>query len=213
MPWSTADLIDAIAQGLRDAARDRDLEQAVYGIDSLDELSLHPLIHHALTRAGYGAWREQRYPGDWALPKRSQGQRCDLVLTPDGLPIRDIQVRGTLFETQPGVDPERAYWLEIKTVAQFEPLGPARGYSRELLSPVVDDIRKLWADGVIAHAGLLLVLFNADQHTAEHDLHAWHDRVLDRGCPAGTPATRGFPLTDRAGNAWCSASLFPVRGV
>ena len=30
------------------------------------------------------------------------------------------RVKATLFDRQPAVDAEEAYWLEVKTVAQFE---------------------------------------------------------------------------------------------
>ncbi len=210
--WSTADLADAVADGLRAKARSDDAEQAVYGFDALDELGLHPLIHAALRSAGYGVWPEQRYPSDWKHAKRSEGRRCDAVLTPDDKPLREQAVRGTLFDTAGAIDPEQAYWLEIKTVAQFESSGPARRYASELLSPVTKDLQKLWSDPLLRHAGLLLVLFTVDELVAEHDLAAWHQRCLEKGHRVGAPATRGFALTERIGNAWCGLGVFPVRG-
>ena len=62
MRWSISDIADAVEAGLKQCAADADLEQAVYGIDALDELGLHPLIERALSGGGFGAWREQRYP-------------------------------------------------------------------------------------------------------------------------------------------------------
>lgn len=111
------------------------------------------------------------------------------------------------------VDAEHAYWLEIKSVAQFETTGPFPRYSTELFSTVTQDIKKLWTDGAICFAGLLLVLFTADQATAQHDLDTWHARCLDRGQPVAIPAIRGFPITDRIGNAYCAVALFGIRGV
>ena len=128
-------------------------------------------------------------------------------------PLRDPLIKATLFDNPSAVDPQDAYWLEIKTVAQFESTGPFPRYSAELLATVTQDIKKLWTDGIIAHAGLLLVLFTADQTTAEHDLNAWHHRCLDKGYPVAAPAIRGFAITDRIGNAWCAIALFPIRGV
>jgi hypothetical protein len=212
MPWSTSDIADAVEAGLRRCAKDADLEQAVYGIDALDELGLHPLIEQALTDHSFGVWREQRYPDDRLKTKRSEGQRCDIVLTPDGLPLRDPLIKGTLFDDQPAADPDAAYWLEVKTVAQFETGGPFPRYSSELLSPVVKDIKKIWSDGTIRHGGLLLVLFTATQEIAEHDLAAWHTRCLDRGFPVGPPAVRGFEINDRIGNGWCAVAAFGIRG-
>lgn len=210
--WSTAELADAVAAGLRRRAAQEDLEQAVYGFDHLDELGLHPVIHQALQDAGFGVWPEQRYPSDGSRPRRSEGKRCDAVLTPQGLPLRDPQTRGTLFDTLEAVDPETAYWLEIKTVAQFETSGPFRRYSSELLSTVAEDVKKLWTDSVIHHAGLLLVLFTADQPTAAHDLLAWHTRCIERGYPVAPPVVRFLPITDRIGNGCCSVAVFGVRG-
>ncbi|GAB4188020.1 MAG: hypothetical protein Kow00105_02730 [Phycisphaeraceae bacterium] len=212
MRWSVADIADAVEAGLMRCAEQADLEQAVYGIDALDELGLHPLIQKALRDAGFGVWPEQRYPDDRTKTRRSEGQRCDVVLTRDGLPLRDPLIKGTLFDDQPAADPDQAYWLEIKTVAQHETSGPFRRYSAELLSPVVKDIRKIWSDGIIRHGGLLLVLFTETQEIAEHDLAAWHRRCLDRGHPVGPPAVRGFEINDRIGNAWCASAVFPVRG-
>ncbi len=214
MRWSTADIADALDAALRQRAQRDDIEQAVYGVDALDELSLHPLIHQALRDAGWGVWPEQRYPGDRGRENRAHGKRCDVVLTdsPD-LPLRDPWVKGTLFDDRPAADPEEAYWLEVKTVAQHERSGPFTRYSSELLSPVAQDVKKLWADPVIRYAGLLIVLFTQTRQIAEHDLLAWHHRCVERGYPVAPPALRGLPINDRIGNAWAAAAVFGVRGV
>jgi len=212
MAWSTATIADAVADGLQQRAADDDLEQAVYGFDYLDELGHHPIIHQSLRDAGFGVLPEQRYPDDWSRRKRSEGKRCDVVLTFDDLPLRDPQVKDTLFDDNHAVDAEEAYWLEIKTVAQFETGGPFRGYSGELLSTVAADLKKLWSDSCIFHAGLLVVLFTAGQDIATHDLRAWHDKCLERGYPVMPPSVRGFRITDRIGNGWCAIAVFGVRG-
>lgn len=213
MKWSLPDLADAVEVGLRSQAAEDDAGQAVYGFDALPELGLHPLIRQSLADAGYGVWPEQRYPGHWHKKSKAEGIRCDLVLTPDALPLRDPAIKDTLFDAQPATDAEAAYWLEVKTVAQFETGGAFRRYSAELLQPVTKDVNKIWSDGVIKNGGLLLVLFTANQETAEHDLAAWHSRCLDKGYPVGPPAVRGFTITERVGNAWCAVALFGVRGV
>ncbi len=210
--WSTGDLADAIVAGLHARAQADDLEQAVYGFDRLDELGLHPLIQQSLRDAGYGVWPEQQYPDDWSKPRRSEGKRCDMVLTPGpDRPLRDPLIRATLFDNADAIDPGEAYWLEVKTVAQFETTGPFARYSAELYAPVTADIKKLWQDGVIQHAGLLLVLFTADARTAEHDLALWHRRCLDKGLPVSPPAIRGLTITDRIGNGYCSVAVFAVH--
>lgn len=222
MRWSASTIADAVADGLRKRAAEDDLEQAVYGFDHLDELGLHPVIHLALREAGFGVWPEQKYPGDYSRRKRSEGKRCDVVLTPGSSSpgdsatgtagLREPLVKGTLFDTPDLTDPEAAYWLEIKTVAQFESTGPFPRYTSELLSPVAADVKKLWGDGSIYHAGLLLVLFTMDQQVGEHDLGVWHSKCLERGYPVGIPATRSLRITDRIGNGCCHVAVFPVRG-
>lgn len=214
MRWSTADIADAVAAGLRARAAQDDLEQAVYGFDALDELGLHPLIHQALRAAHLGVWPEQRYPGDRERSRKSEGKRCDIVLTesPD-LPLRDPEIRNTLFDSQPACDPEDAYWLEIKTVAQHETSGPFHRYSAELLAPVMLDVKKLWTDPHIRYGGLLLVLFTEDREVAEHDLAVWHSRCLDKGFPVAHGSLRGFAINNRIGNGWCHVGVFGVRGV
>ncbi|MCC6581608.1 MAG: hypothetical protein IT440_14340 [Phycisphaeraceae bacterium] len=214
MRWSAADIADAVEAGLKRQAAQDDLEQAVYGFDHLAELGLHPLIHDALRHAGWGVWPEQRYPADWLKSRRSEGKRCDVVLTPNETDkgLRQPQVKDTLFDTPELTDPEAACWIEIKTVAQFEIGGPFRRYTQELLSPVAADVKKLWTDGGICHAGLLVVLFTQSQEVADHDLGVWMRKCLERGYPVATPATRGFRITDRLGNAWCAVALVPVRG-
>jgi hypothetical protein len=210
MRWNSADIADAVEAGLRRRAEQDDCEQAVYGFDTLDELALHPLIHASLQQAGYGVWPEQRYPGMWHKKKKTEGLRCDVILTPDGLPLRDMEIRGTLFEGQPATDPQHAYWLEIKTVAQFQIEGPFQRYASELLTAVTADVKKLHSDEVIAHSGLLLVLFTASGEIARHDIAAWHSRCLDRQLPVSPPALRSFTLTDRIGNAQCTIAVFAI---
>ncbi len=210
--WSVSDIADVLHEGLRHQAQLENIEQAVYGFDVLDELGLHPLLQNIFVQAGYGVWPEERYPDDRDNPKKSHGKRCDLVLTHDRLPLRDPEVRDTLFDDQPAVNPEDALWLEVKTVAQFTRDGPFPRYSAELLAPVPKDVQKLWNDSLIRHSALLLVLFTAEQAVAEHDLTAWQQRCLDRRYPIATPARRGFAISDRIGNGWCAIGVFGIRG-
>jgi len=207
-------LADTVEHRLRRRAREDDLEQAVYGFDAKDELALHPLIREAFVDAGFGAWPEQRYPGDEHRSKKSEGKRCDLVLTPapGALPLADRELQGTLFAQGPACPLEHAYWLEIKTVAQHETGGPFARYAAELLQPVTQDVKKLWSDPSIRFAGLLILLFTADQTTAQHDLNVWHERCLARGFPVAPAAIRFLPITERIGNACCACALFGVRG-
>ena len=212
MLWDVVDIVESVIGGLQRRAEADDLEQAVRSIDALDELALHPLIHQALRQAGYGVWCEEHYPSD-RTPRRSksEGKRCDLVLTPDERPLAGSDADLTLFAPPDPVALEAAYWLEIKTVAQFTPEGPFPYYSKELLSSVSQDIKKLATDPALHHAGLLLVLFTAAAAVAEHDLSAWHDRCLRRHDAVAPPVQRCSPPTDRHGNAHLTCALFPVR--
>jgi hypothetical protein len=211
MAWIAGEIVEAVKQRLRAEARADDEAQAVYSIDAKDELQLHPLIQQGLREAGFGVYPEQRYPSDRTVRRKSEGRRCDLVLTPDRRALMEPDVETTLFEPADAVVLEAAFWLEVKTVAQFTTEGPFPRYSSELLAPVSHDVKKMARDPLIYHAGLLLVLFTADEPTARHDLAAWEQRVLQRGYPVASPTVRGFALNDRHGNGWCAVGLFPVR--
>lgn len=210
---SPADIADAIEAGLRAELARRDHEQSVYGLDSLDELALHPILAASLRKAGFGVHREQRYPADRAQRRVSMGERCDFVLTPD---LRDLikeDSRGTLFDDPNAVALDEAYWLEVKVVAQFNSEGPNGNYASHLMSAVREDVGKLAKDPAILQAGLLIVLFVREELVAEHDLTIWQDRCLERGLPLGAPSRRAFPMTDRHGNGCCAIAVYPVPHV
>ena len=215
MTPSPSDLADAIEEGLRSAASALDEEQAVAGLDVLDEVKLHPFLHAALRAApaGWGVWPEQKFPSGWSKKARSHGERCDVVLTPDGRPVLDGELEGTLFGDPggEGVAAEEAFWLEVKTTAQFEEEGFAKRYSAELGRTLLADARKLGRDPGIRHAALLLVLFTFNEETAVHDAGVWHEKALSAGIAVDLPSVRGFPITDRVGNAWCGVFVFGIR--
>jgi hypothetical protein len=208
--WSIADIADAVAAGLQERADDLEAEQAVYGLDALEETALHPIIAAALADAGYGVHREQRYPSDRRKRRQSEGERCDLVLTERGRALRAPDVAGTLFDPPDAVDLPDAFWLEMKTVSQFSPGGPNRSYASQLQSTVRQDVTKLSKDLEILHAGVLLVLFVRDVSVARHDLGIWQERCLARGLPIGAPSVREIDLSDRHGNGHCTIAIYPV---
>ena len=212
MRWDVVEILESVDAALRTAATDADAEQAVYGIDALDELGLHPIIQQGLRDTGFGVWPEQAYPAARTGRRRkSEGQRCDVVLSPSQRPLVDPEAEATLFSPDDALALESAYWLEIKTVSMFTTEGPFARYAAELLSPVRRDIRKLAQDPLIYHAGLLLVLFTTDAATAEHDLAVWEHRVLSKGYPVAPPIVRHTNITDRLGNGHMAVALFPVR--
>ena len=195
--WSWPALADALAAGLARAAEAVEIEQAVRGLDACRELELHPVLQAALREAGYGVFPEQRFPRDRSQRKRSAGSRCDLVVTPDAAPLDDAALGDAL-------------WIEVKVVAQFQPLGPNRSYARALQSPVWNDVKKLASDPAIAHGLVLLVLFTADAATADHDLEVWRSRAVARGLHLWPCVQRSLPIGDRLGNRLCTVALFPL---
>jgi hypothetical protein len=213
MAWDVVEIVESVADHLRARARADDVEQAVYSIDALEELQLHPLIQQGLRAAGFGVWPEQRYPGDRMSRRRSEGRRCDIVLTPDGLPLAEPDAEATLFADERAVPLAAAFWLEIKAVSQYYPGGPSGpgGYSGKLMQPPASDIRKLAGDHLLYHAGVMIVLFTADAQIARHDLAVWERRALDKGYGVAPPILRMFQINDRLGNGCCSVALFPVR--
>ena len=208
--WSIANVADALEIGLRRAADEREREQAKRGLDAFEELELHPILAEALVAADYGVAREQRYPADWRRRRETEGERCDLVLTPTDGELRAPERRATLFDAPDAVDLDEAFWLEVKVVAQFTEEGANPQYASTLLSAVREDVTKLAKDEGIAHAGLLVILFVAERAVADHDLGVWEHRCLDRGLPIGAPSRRSVEVTDRLGNRWCCLALYPV---
>lgn len=210
MAWSLADIADALHDGLRRREAALRIEQAVVGLDGLDELRLHPVVAGSLEEAGFGVFREARYPRDRAHRRRSVGERCDVVLTPRGLRLREPDAVSTLFDPPDAVGLDEAFWLEVKAVPQFLGEGPNDRYAAELLEPLRRDVRKLAADEGIRHAALLLILFTADETTATHDLDAWERRAMDRGILFEPPCVRHSPIVDRLGNRVCTVALYGI---
>lgn len=215
MLWDDARIVSLLASGLRGRASELDAEGAPLGVDALDELPLHPILASGLSEGGLGVLREQRYPAARSRSRRSEGDRCDLVLTEQpGMHLTDPLMAGTLFGER-GVSPEEALWLEVKVAAQFcvsdgwsraNPL-----YSGVMLGQTVADIRKLSTEPGIAHAGLVLVMFNSDETVAGHDLKAWYRRCIEQGLPISAPLAERFAITDRIGNGVCTAALVRVH--
>jgi len=210
--WDISDIVDAVEVGLSERARADDAEQTIRGFDASDEISLHPLIQNALKSAGFGVFPEQRFPSDRRKRRKSEGRRCDIVLTPNNRPLTQPDVENTLFEPKNAVNLSDAYWLEIKTTAQFTPESePNPRYTAELMQPVRRDVSKLAKDDAILHAGVLLLLLCADSGIALHDLAIWRDQCLAKGYSIGAPAIRSVPIADRIGHTCATIALFPVH--
>ncbi len=213
--WDFDSICTVSASALRALAKQRDAEHSPYGVDALDELSLHRVLTDGLSVAGYLALTEQRYPDHRARPRRSAGDRCDIVLVRDpSAHLLDPLAADTLFGLR-GADPADACWIEVKVAHQHAltdgVAGPSRAYTGQLLTEAIADLRKLARDRVLTFAALLLVVFNTDEPTAEHDLAAWLGRCLDHDLPIRTPSVERFGITDRIGNSVCTAAAVPIR--
>ena len=233
MAWQLDAILDGLSSTL--AARERDLqsEQAVHGLDALDEVALHPVLARGLEGSGLSVFRETPYPGQPEhLPKESERLRCDLVIGPgNATGIADIvrqgkelrRAEGTLFAgvaaellaPPPGaIEPADAFWLEVKVIGQFSYVdgfaGPNRTYASQF-GACISDVRKLAAGREIIHAALAIVLFNEAEEVAEHDLAAFMHKCLDRNLPVAELRRLTIPITDRIGNTVCSVGLVRVR--
>lgn len=211
MDWHR--VIDALHAGLETASAEVELEQAVSGLDAKKELALHPILHAALRAASFGVHVEQRFPSERAHRRRSQGARCDIVLTESGRPLEVPTTQQSLFALPDATPLRDAGWLEVKCVAQYHELGPNRAYAHALTHPVWKDVQKLARDEGIEHAAVLLILFTEDEAVAEHDLGVWSSRASLRGLPLWPRLTRAVPIGDRLGNRVCTVALFPIERI
>ncbi len=209
--WSYEDLADGLAAGLATAAAELELEQAVHGLDVRRELDLHPLLHAGLRAAGYGVHPEQRFPRERGLRRKTEGSRCDLVVTPEGLPLADEAAQTDLFAPRRTVGLCDAMWIEVKAVAQFKALAPNRAYASALQRPVWRDVEKLASDPQIAHAAVLLILFTADTTVAAHDLGVWAARASAHALPLWPRIERTLAIGDRVGHRVCTLALWPIE--
>lgn len=211
VPFSVSHLADALNDALAAEALSLDQRQSPHGLDSLDEVRLHPVLGRGLAAAGYGVYPEQMYPQPVRPRRETDCERCDLVVTPDGQSLHAPWREPTLFDPPRPVPLDEAFWLEVKVIGQFTPDGPNSRYSAQLLTGAAQDVQKLSRNRGILHAGVLIVLFARDQETVDHDLAAWLDHCLRFGLSVRSPSVRGFEITDRLGNRRCSPGLYPVR--
>ncbi|MCL4219779.1 MAG: hypothetical protein KJZ65_00275 [Phycisphaerales bacterium] len=230
--WHPAELTDAAARRIAEADQTLRREQAVQGLDALDEVALHPLLAEAFKQAGLGVREEQPYPGTYARrPLPRDRERCDLVLLPPGStslldPLALLQMhaarQATLFASvrQPvpaGASPEDAFWLEVKSVAQVcyvegVPV-PNTSYARQLVRGPALDLAKLAREPMINAGGSLVLLFGASEDVVRHDLGMMTRAMIDRDLPISSPSVEVTPIADRAGNACVGLCLVPLRAV
>ena len=216
-----ATVADATVAALRAACEEYDLAQEVRGVDSLPERDIQAILEPGFVAAGLHPLREVRFPHRAGEPIRSVGTRCDFVLRPEDIPL-DLGDDFEEAETdEPGLfggltpdppsplDPEQAFWLEVKTGAACRDLGDAGDLSTLPKRVTVDLARLAHARG-IRHAAALVIAFGPDEETMARDAHALDRHAADQGLPALGAIVRTFPLTDRHGNAAALVAVIPV---
>jgi hypothetical protein len=207
--WDFSTVADHVGQALQAAESDLRLEQAVYGLDTRDERAFQELLSNRL-KTNYEVAREVHYPSS-AGKKLSHRQRCDLVLSPKGKPLRLDARPPSLFDPQNPCDPKDALWLEVKIAYQFREGGVRHGgYGAQWRQAVVDDLRKIEADPLVSHAGLLLIVFNESTQILEKDLDLFETVLAQKEVLAGFRQVRSIKITDRIGHELCTAALWPT---
>jgi hypothetical protein len=207
--WDFSTLADHLHQTLERAESDLRLDQAVYGLDAKDEASLQSLLAAGLSHH-YDVAREVHYPST-AGKKLSHRQRCDLVLTPKGRPLRLDKAPPTLFDPSNLCPPAEALWLEVKVAYQFREGGARHtGYSAQWRQKVVDDLRKMEADPLIHYAGLLLLVFNESDAILNKDLDLFETVLAQKEVLAGFRHVRSTPIWERIGHRLVTAAVWPT---
>ena len=209
MKWDFSTLADRLAAILSQAEADLRLEQAVYGLDARDELTLHALLADGLRRH-YEVAREAHYPSS-AGRKLTHRPRCDLVLSSKGRALRLDSAPPTLFDAPNLCDACDALWLEVKVAYQFREGGIRHGgYGAQWRTNVIEDLRKMEADEKIREAGLVLVVFNESGDILEKDLQLFEDVLAQKEVLAGFRHVRSVPILERMGHRLCTAALWPT---
>ena len=209
LKWDFSTLADHIGAVLSQAEADLRLEQAVYGLDAKDEVTLHAMLADGL-RKFYDVAREVHYPSS-AGKKLTHRQRCDLVLSPKGRALRLDSAPPTLFDAPDLCDPIDAAWLEVKIAYQFREGGTRHGgYGPQWRNGVVEDLRKMEAEEKIHEAGLVLIVFNESSEILDKDLQLFEDVLAQKEVLAGFRHVRSVPILERMGHRLCTAAVWPT---
>jgi len=202
-------LADRLAAALKEAEANLRLEQAVYGLDSRDELALHTLLADALA-CDYCVAREVHYPST-AGRKLSHRNRCDLVLSPLGRPLLLDSRPPTLFDPPDQCSPAEAFWLEVKVAYQYREGGERHGgYGAQWRDAIIADLRKMDADPLIRQAGLLLLVFNESEQILQKDIENFDFLLAQKEVLAGERQMRSVSILDRLGHRLCTAALWAI---
>jgi hypothetical protein len=209
LKWDFSTLADHLEQAVRAAEDELRLEQAVYGLDARDERALQSLLAERLV-GQYEVAREVHYPSTRGN-KLTHRQRCDLVLSPKGRPVRLDRAPPTLFDPPDLCEPGDALWLEVKVAHQFREGGVRHTrYGAQWRQAVVKDLKKMEAEPLIREAGLVLVVFNESQAILEKDLELFEGVLAAKEVLAGFRHVRSVPITERIGHHLCTMAVWPT---
>lgn len=207
--WDFSTLADQLERAVRAAEDELRLEQAVYGLDARDERGLQTLLAERLT-GQYEVAREVHYPSTRGN-KLTHRQRCDLVLSPKGHPVRLDRAPPTLFDPPDLCEPGDALWLEVKVAHQFREGGVRHTrYGAQWRQAVVKDLKKMEAEPLIREAGLVLVVFNESQAILDKDLELFESVLAAKEVLAGFRHVRSTPITERIGHHLCTLAVWPT---
>ena len=207
--WDFDTLADHIGAVLQQSEDDLRLEQAVYGLDAKDERALHALLADGLA-SHYEVAREVHYPSSWGR-KLTHRQRCDLVLSPKGRPLRLDHSPPTLFDAPSQSTAADALFLEVKVAAQWREGGVRHvRYGQQWRGAVVEDLRKMEADELIREAGLILVVFNESREVLDKDLDLFETVLAQKEVLAGFRHVRSVEILERMGHRLCTAAVWPT---
>jgi hypothetical protein len=209
LQWDFATVADRLKTVIDRAEADIRLEQAVYGLDAKSEVEIQDVLAAGL-REFYEVAREIHYPSTKGK-KLSHRQRCDLVLTPKGRPLRIDSTPPTLFDAPDLAGPEEGLWLEVKVAYQFKEGGHRHGgYGAAWRSKVVEDLRKMEADPLIHEAGLCLVVFNESHKILDKDVELFETILAQKEVLAGFRKVRSTDIVERIGHRVCTVALWPT---
>jgi len=209
LDWDFSTLADHLGEVIGRAEAELRLEQAVYGLDVKSEVELQRLLGEGL-RLYYEAAREVHYPSTRGK-KLTHRQRCDLVLTPKGRPLKLDWAVETLFDPADQARPEEGMWLEVKVACQFREGGVRHGgYGQQWRNAVVEDLVKMDADPLIRHAGLCLIVFNESHDILNKDLENFELVLAQKEVLAGFRQVRSVEIVERIGHRVCTVAVWPT---
>lgn len=209
LQWDFSTLTDQLGLVISQAEADLRLEQAVYGLDAKDELTLHALLADGM-RKYYEVAREVHYPSS-AGKKLTHRRRCDLVISPKGKPLKLDSAPATLFDSPDLCEPANALWLEVKVAYQYREGGVRHGgYGPQWRGGVVEDLRKMEAEEKIHEAGLVLLVFNESPEILEKDLQLFEDVLAQKEVLAGFRHVRSTEILERMGHRLATVALWPT---